>query len=177
MKKSLLCLLPLVFLWGCGQQEVFEQLEDVYAVMVPQPGVLSLELPEGAAMTAMGSGEDHAIYFCDGYTLTVQTMAGGDLNRTVTQLTGFLPDQLTLLQTGRGDTQAYVGTWACAGETGDQVGRFLLLDDGAYHYTVTVMASAELAGELHPAWDTVFDSVMLTDTAPSLPDTAPGTAQ
>lgn len=164
MKKCLLWLLPVLLLWGCGQQEVFEQVEDVYAVSAPQPEKLFVDLPAGAAMTAMGSGEDHAIYFCDGFTLTVQTLAGGDLGRSTVQLTGFLPGQMTLIQTEEGAVKRYVGAWSCAGEEGDQVGRLVLLDDGAYHYAVTVMAPAQDVASLQLAWDTVLGSVSFDRT-------------
>lgn len=176
MRKSLLWMLPaLLLVSGCAGQEVFEQVEDDYAVLAPAPESILVELPPEAAVTAMGSDRDHAIYFCDGYTLTVQTLAGGDMGRSIEELTGFSPEQITLLQTGDGSVRRYTGTWTCAGEAGDQVGRFVLLDDGDYHYAVTVMAPAECIGELQLAWDSVLRSVNLGSTAPELPDTDPGT--
>lgn len=164
MRRCLVSLLIVLLLSGCGKQEVFEQVEDVYQVMAPQAGVVKMEIPDDAAATAMGTGADHAVYFCDGYSLTVQTLAGGDLSRTVIELTGFSPEMMTLLQTGNGELKRYEGTWTCAGEGGDQVGRLVLLDDGTYHYAVTVMAPAESVGELLLAWDTVLGSVKLDRT-------------
>lgn len=164
MKKCWLLFLAVVMISGCADQEVFEQVEDVYQVMAPQAAVLYVQLPEEAAVTAMGSGQENAIYFCDGYTLTVQTLAGGDLDRTLRQVTGYAAERLTLLQTGTGETERYECAWTSAGEGGDQVGRLVLLDDGANHYAVTVMAPAETAGELSLTWDTVLDSVTLGDT-------------
>lgn len=164
MKKmwSLFCL-TLVLL-GCGQQEVLEQIEDVYEVVAPQPGVLLVDFPEEAAATAMGSGQDHSIYFCDGYTLTVQTMPAGDLEETVLEITGYRKDRITMFQTATGAVDRYEAAWTCVGESGDLVGRFVLLDDGAHHYVVTVMADADAVGELRLAWDTVLESVSLQNT-------------
>lgn len=163
--KKMWCLLWLsLLLLGCDRQEVLEQVEDVYEVMAPQQGVLMIALPEEAAATAMGSGQDHSIYFCDGYTLTVQTMPAGDLEETVLEITGYRKDRITMFQTATGAVDRFEAAWTCVGESGDQVGRFVLLDDGAYHYVVTVMADADAVGELRLAWDTVLESVSLQNT-------------
>lgn len=161
MKKCWIWLSVFLLLSGCGNQEVFEQMDDVYQAAAPQAAVVSLEIPEDAAVPAIGSGPNHAIYFCDGYTMTVQTLIGGDLNRTLKELTGFPQEMLTVLQTRDGELRRYEGTWTCVGEGGDQVGRLVLLDDGAYHYAVTVIAPAELISQLRLTWDTLFDSVTL----------------
>lgn len=164
MKKCWLLFLVVLMLSGCGTQEVFEQVEDVYQVVAPQAGRLCVQIPEDAAVTAMGTAQDHAIYFCDGYTLAVQTMAGGDMNRTLRQVTGYEAERLTLFQTRVGEIEGYECVWTSAGEGGDQVGRLLLLDDGVYHYTVTVMADAQKAGDLSLIWDSLLNSVTLDRT-------------
>ena len=156
MKKWLVLLLTALLLCGCTEQEIFEQVEDVYQVMAPQPGILLMEIPEDASVSAMESGQENSIYFCD--------MAAGDLNRTLEEITGFSADGLALFQTRDGAVKQYEGTWTCAGEGGDQVGRLVLLDDGSYHYVVTVMASAADVGTLRLAWDTVLGSVTLGNT-------------
>ena len=61
--KKMWCLMVLILvLYGCGQQEVLEQLEDVYEVISLQPEVLLVDLPEEAAATVMGSGQNHATF-------------------------------------------------------------------------------------------------------------------
>ena len=177
MKKCLLWLLPVLLLWGCGPQEVFEQIGDVYEVIGIPPQAVAVDLPGDAVVHTLGSGQDNAIYFCDGYTLTVQTLAGGDLNRSIGELTGFPLENMTLYQTGNGAVRRYVGTWTCLGETGEQVGRLVLLDDGNYHYAVTVMAPAESVSALQLTWDTVLGSVSLADIETWTPGTVPGTAE
>ena len=164
MKKCILWLPLLLLLWGCGEQEVFEQVQDVYQVMALQPGILSVDIPADAVVTAMGSGQEDTIYFCDGYTLAVQTMSGGDLSKTVAELTGFLPEQLTVFPIPDESVKRYALAWTCAGEGGDQVGRMILLDDGAFHYAVTVMCPAETAGKCSAAWDALLDSVKIDHT-------------
>lgn len=161
MRKLWLLLPVLGLLWGCARQEVFERVEDLYQVRPPVAGVIAVDVPADALVTAMATGEDSTIYFCDGYTLTVQTLAGGDLGRTVTELTGFGPEAVTLVQTRDGELKRYEGTWICAGEGGDQVGQLVLLDDGGHHYAVTVMAPAARVGQLRLVWDSLLDSVTL----------------
>lgn len=164
MKKVWWMLWLILSLCGCGQQEVLEQVEDVYQVMASQPGLLMVALPEEAAATVMGSGQASSIYFCDGYTLTVQTVPAGDMDRTVREVTGFSKNRVTMYQTETGAVDRYEAAWTSAGEGGDQVGRMVLLDDGTYHYVVTVMADADAVADLRLAWDTVLDSVSLENT-------------
>ena len=99
---------------------------------------------------------------CDDYMLSMQTLAGGDLNRTLKQITGYDKTQLTVLQTRAGDAEKYSCVWTAAGEGGDQVGRAVILDDGNYHYCVTVMADAAAAGELIPVWQELLATVSLS---------------
>ena len=164
MKKCWVWLPLLLMLWGCGQQAVFEHLGDVYQVMASQPSTVIFDIPSAAAVMAMGSDRENAIYFCDGYTVTVQTVAGGDLSKTIADLTGFLPGQLTMFQLPDDALKRYTLTWTCVGEGGDQVGRMVLLDDGSFHYAVTVMCSAENAGQYGDSWDKLLRSVKLENT-------------
>lgn len=161
MKKyGIFVMLFTLILFGCGSQEVFEQVEDVYAAEVFRSAQVLLELPEDAAVLTM-NGADGTIYFCEGYTLTVQTLAGGDLDGTFRTLTGFSKDDLTVMNPAQ---DRYEAVWTSAGDGGDQVGRLVLLDDGVYHYGVTVMADAKTAGELRGIWSQILDSVSLAHT-------------
>lgn len=164
MKKLGIVLVLALLLGGCGTEAVYEPVEDVYQVMAPEAARLRLELPPEAAVLTMGNATAGDIYFCDGYTLTVQTMTGGDLDGTLRAVTGYGRDGLTLLETRDGNCTRLESAWTSAGEGGDQVGRMVLLDDGVYHYVVTVMADAAQAGNLRLAWDTLFDSVSLDRT-------------
>ena len=165
LKKLIMILLP-VMLLGCGAEPVFEQVEDVYGGNLPPAAQVQVDMPESASVMAAAGDGSGQICFCDGYTLTVQTMAGGDLDRTIRALTGYGADSLAVLETLRDGTSCYTCAWTSAGERGDQIGRLVLLDDGTWHYVVTVMADAAQAGELAEQWDQILGSVTLQRTAP-----------
>lgn len=163
MKKLIVILFVVFLLAGCGAQETFEIVEDQN--LQPAMGTLQqlkLELPAEAALPTMESDDQSKLYLCDGYTLTVQTLQGGDLNRTLRQVTGFSEDQLAAMETEENAVRRIQCVWIAAGEGGDHVGRALILDDGNYHYAVSVMAEATLAGDLTQQWQTILDSAMLS---------------
>lgn len=161
MKRVLwILLLPLV-LAGCSSEPTFEQVTDVYAGTQPEPAQLTVILPEEASLLTGQTEGAGALYFCDGYTLTVQTLSGGDMERSLREITGYDADSLSFVETQRQGLRCISCAWTCAGEGGDQVGRLVLLDDGYYHYAVTVMAPAEEAGALASTWDALLNRVSL----------------
>ncbi len=152
---------------GCGVQETFETVNDTLMQPEQEPAKqVVLELPEDAAVPAMESDAAGSLYLCDGYFMTVQTVKSGDLNSTIKDATGFDRNVLPIIETTQGDVRRYECVWTAAGETGDQVGRLAVLDDGNYHYVVTVMADASKAGQLTGQWNQLFSALALTDTAP-----------
>lgn len=156
MKKVCCLLIFVLLLSGCRAEPTFETLQDVYAGQnISVPREVLLDLPEDISVIQNENGK---LYLCDGYDITVETFASGDLHQTIQTLTGFAPDSLTLLQTSVTDAQRYECVWSAAGEGGDMVGRAVVLDDGNYHYCVTVMASSDRAGELSDNWQTLLDS-------------------
>jgi hypothetical protein len=100
--------------------------------------------------------ETGKLYLCDGYSVSVQTMAAGDLDATLKTATGYGQSQLHGIGWERDGIARYECAWASAGENGDQIARTLILDDGNYHYTLTLQAPAEKGGELAPAWNEIF---------------------
>ena len=162
--KILCILLVLLMLTGCGAQPTFEKIEDPWVEVDVKQKELVVKLPTDAAAPALQSPEAGKLYLCDGYVLTLQTFSGGDLDATMRQITGFSREQLTCMQTQNGDVKKYSCVWSSAGEGGDHVGRALVLDDGSYHYAVTVMADFASAGELSDTWQELFNSVTLSDT-------------
>ena len=150
-------------LCGCGSQESFETMMDLPQEPVQaEQMVVMLNLPEQASMQTMGTEQTGSVYFCDDYVLTVQTLPGGDLRKTVMETTGFAPEQLPMIETVQGDAKRYMCVWTSAGETGNQVGRLTLLDDGSYHYILTAMAEESVAGKLSEGeWEQVFSSFKL----------------
>lgn len=159
MKKLCMLLILCVLLAGCAAAPTFETVDDVYAPSAgPQPCEMQLELPENAAMLT-SNGEN--LYFCSGYELMTQTLPGGDLSKTLKSITGYDRDHLTLLETNRNGLPCYTCAWTSLGESGDRVGRAVILDDGHYHYCLSVMADAEVAGQVQAQWQEVLASVQL----------------
>lgn len=155
----------LIMLSGCGAQPVFEKVEDPWVEVDAIQKELVVKLPAEAAAPVLQSPEAGQLYLCDGYVLTLQTFSGGDLDATLRQITGFTRDQVTYMQTRDGEVDKYSCVWSSAGEGGDHVGRAVILDDGSYHYAVTVMADFASAGELSDTWQELLNSVALSDTA------------
>ena len=146
---------------GCAATGSFEQLQDVYVPeTLSEPAMIQLTLPADAAAQTLTGGSGR-LYFCDSYEIAVETLAGGDLDRTLQILTGCNRDDLTLLETGSGEKR-WETVWTAAGEGSQQVGRLLVVDDGSYHYCVSVMADALDAGALQESWEALFSSVVLS---------------
>lgn len=125
------------------------------------PAAVSLELPREAALAVFEKDSSEKLYFCDGYEIAVQTLTGGDLEKTLRTVTGFTKDRLTLMETEQGALRRYDCVWSAAGETEQRVGRTAILDDGAYHYAVTVMADESKAAPLSECWNALFRSLTL----------------
>lgn len=162
--KIICVLLVFLLLTGCGAQPVFEKVEDPWVEVDVKQKELVVKLPSDAASPVLQSPETGRLYLCNGYVLTLQTLSGGDLDATMRQITGFSKEQLTYMQTRDGAVDKYSCVWSSAGEDGDHVGRAVILDDGSYHYAVTVMADFASAGELSDTWQALLNSVTLKDT-------------
>ena len=163
MKKLWVILALSLFLAGCGSKQTFETVDDVQAEpVIAQIKEVHLALPEEAAVPAMENTDGEKLYLCNGFALMVQTMDGGDLGRTLRQLTGFEKEQLAVMQTEQSGVIRYDCVWTTAGEAADQVCRAAILDDGSYHYAITVMSDFSAAGDLSETWRTILDSVSLS---------------
>jgi hypothetical protein len=162
MKRLVLLIMLVLLLAGCTPAGSFEQLQDVYAPEeTPEPAKICLTLPADATAQTL-TGSTGRLYFCEGYELIVETLAGGDLDRTLLILTGCEREDLTLLETGSGSEKRWETVWSAVGEGTQQVGRLLIVDDGNYHYCVSVMADALDAGALQESWESLFGSVVLS---------------
>ncbi len=164
MVKKLWILLGLgLLLTGCGAQQTFETVDDVQAApAMAQMRQVTIALPNDAVLPTVENDTTGKLYLCDGYAVAVQTMEAGDLDSTLRQLTGFDRERLTLMQTEQSGVKRYDCVWTAVGEGGDHVCRGVILDDGDYHYTVTVMAEFSVAGDLTETWQTLLDSVSLS---------------
>lgn len=151
---TIFCLL----LCGCSSEASFETLGPVVHVgqtSLPVREIL-LELPQDAAVLT-ASGPD-SIYSCGDFDLSLQVLPAGDSSGTIRTVSGFDPEQLTVLESNQGGTDRYDWSWTAAGESGDVICRAAVLDDGNYHYALCVRADADLAGNLTEQWNRLFRS-------------------
>ena len=160
MKRILLVLLMSLLLAGCAEAELGETVADVWqeAVTVAAPRETRLELPGEAVACAMES-DTGRLYFGDGYEVMVQTLSSGDLDATIRALTGFDREDITVLQS-QSDPKRWEFAWASAGEGGERLGRGVVLDDGNYHYCLTVLQDAD-DDDCQIIWSEVFNSFEL----------------
>ena len=162
MKKWIAMIGVAVLLAGCGAKATFETVTDDDALPVSVVvRRIDLELPKEASQPVMKTDGGDTLYMCNGYTLTMQTLPGGDLDRTMRQITGYGKDQLHSVRTRIPMADRYDLVWSAAGEGGDQILRAAVLDDGQNHYAVTVSADAESAGDLQKNWNQLLGSVSL----------------
>ena len=147
-----------VLLAGCGAEETFETVSDVYAAPVSvQTKEISVSLPMEAAAPAV-EGDSGRIYLCEDYEITVQTMDAGNLDASVRSVCGYGRDDLTIMETASDQLKRYEFVWASVGETGDRVGRAAILNDGIHHYVLSVLGDEESAEEHSAVWQDMFRS-------------------
>ena len=143
MKRWLGILMAGVLLTGCGSAPVMETVADEVVILdAPEPRAISVVLPGETAMPTMESDAGR-IYMSRDYEICIQTLPGGDISATVETMSGFSEDALTVVATQQAQTQRYDFVWAAAGEGGDLLGRGVILDDGVYHYTLSVLRDPE----------------------------------
>lgn len=163
MKKAWLIVMSLgLLLAGCSSEETFETVADQQ--ILPVSAVMReilVELPDTAASPTVES-DSARLYLCEDYEISIQILEGGDLNATVQTLSGYEVEKLTVMESSRDSYDCYEFVWACAGETGDQVGRGMILDDGNYHYCVSILGDADTARANRVYWDEMFGSVTLS---------------
>lgn len=154
MKKFCLILVLSLLLCGCGAEQTMETIADdhLQSVMQEQREVI-LQLDEAAIAL---QGETGTLYLCDGYEVSVEVYAAGNLNATFQSITGFECDELTVLETAASGAARYECVWTAAGEEGDVVCRAAVLDDGINHYCLTATAAAEDAQALQQTWEMIF---------------------
>lgn len=161
MKKLILLMLMMGLLAGCGAEETFETIADEQVEQViAQQRQIYVELPGEAASPAVES-DSGRLYLCGDYEICIQILEGGDREATVRTLSGYEEDALTMMELQREDAACWTFVWASAGENGDMVGRAIVLDDGSYHYCLSVLADAETALQNQAVWDRMFETFRL----------------
>ena len=158
MRKMIVVLISVLILAGCGSTQTLETIADepVLAVSAEQRKV-KVELPDDAAVMTM-SCDNKTIYLCGGYEICFEVLDAVDLDRTIKQVTGFHEEYLTVLKTGYEGFSKHEMVWSSAGETGDYLGRAVVLDDGDHHYVLSALAPADMVQNLEGQWEEMFAS-------------------
>ena len=154
-------LILLLMLAGCSAQPVYETVQDELVQPVSaQPKQIHVDLAEEPVLPAMES-DGGTLYLCGDYDVMIHTLPSGDLNRTVEQVSGFAPEDLTILHTASGELERYEFVWTSAVDGGEQISRATILDDGDYHYVLSATVGAELIEEYQEIWNGIFESFYL----------------
>ena len=162
MKKLLFCLIFLALLTGCAREETMETVGDVWDVpAMAVPRQILVDLPEDAAAGVLES-DTGRIYIADDYEIMLETLESGDLDGTLRQLCGKGKDELTVMETQQDGLKRYEFVWVSAGERGEQLGRSVILDDGNYHYCLSVLRPEEAEETSQVVWSQVFQSCALS---------------
>ena len=159
MKKFIWMVLLTALLTGCTAEETLETVSDEWVVPVmAQPREMSVRLPEDTVAPVLEQ-DGRRLYMGRDYEIMLETLSSGDLSATIRSLCGYEQDQLTVLETRQGDYSRYDFVWTMAGETGDRLGRAVILDDGEYHYCMSAIRDQ---GDTQIPWRDVFGSFSLT---------------
>lgn len=156
---KLLLMLMTFLLCGCAASETLETIADepIQAVMA-QPREISVRLPDNAVAPVL-EGETEQVYMSEDYEIVIETLSAGDLDATMRSICGYERNQLTVMETQWDNVTRYDFVWAAAGEKGDRLGRAVVLDDGEYHYCMSVLRDAETVSQI--VWRDVFASFTL----------------
>lgn len=150
-----------LLLTGCGAEETVETVSDEWIIPVmAQPGHISVQLPGETALPVFENDQGR-IYVCNDYEIVIQTLAAGDLEETFQTICGLPKENLTVVETKSDGMNRYEFVWAAAGESGDQTGRGVVLDDGNYHYCMSVLRNVPANEKSHINWDQVFSTFCL----------------
>jgi len=158
MKKWWTWVLVPLLLAGCAAEPVWETIEDDMAepVLAKEPMEITLTLPEEAAAPVLQQEDGSRVYLTDSCEIRVETLPAGNLNGTLQELTGQDRNDLTVLSTKQDAFARYDCAWTAAGEEGQQAARTAVLDDGSYHYCLTVLWDAAQTADVQNQVNQVF---------------------
>ena len=161
MKRMIVLMTVLGLLSGCGAAETYELVTDEPVQQVfAQPREMHFFLAEETAMPAMET-DSGKLYLCGEYDVMSQIFDGGDLERTIRQVSGFAPSDLTVIQTESENVKKTEFVWTSAAEEGHRICRATILDDGNYHYVLSATVLAEKIEEYQEIWNGIFETFKL----------------
>jgi hypothetical protein len=152
MKKGIAALLLCLCLTGCGQKN-FETMSDVWQEQPESaPKEMLVVLPADAASPTMIDDSGACVYVCQEYDIHQMVLSSGDLRKTVKTVTGLAPEDIHFVSTKTENAKRYDGTFCTTGESGQELCRITILDDGNYHYCLLIQAPADM-------YDTLRDTI------------------
>ena len=165
MKKWMTGILIAVVLTGCaGEKPPAYETEGtmpVSAMEKPEAGEIGVWMPEEAIRAAMAGEDGSQVYTWGEYELRLQTVDGGDIRRTLEDLTGMDYGRLTVMNRKKGDLELYQTVWCSAAEEQTLISRAVVADDGHHHYCVSLTAPEDVDAE--ELYARIFQSVVVLD--------------
>ena len=107
MKKLWILLALTLLLCGCAAEETLETVsDDIIQPVMAQPGEISVRLPDNAVAPVLESDSEQ-VYLSEDYEIIVETVGGGDLSATIQRISGYTPDNLTVMETAQDGAKRY----------------------------------------------------------------------
>lgn len=161
--KIIVIALMMALLTGCAARETYETVEDeVIQSVMASPKQILVDLP-GDALAPVLETMGEQVYLSHDYEIIIETLNSGDLEATVEAISGYPMEKLTLMQTQQDGIGRCEFVWASAGEYGDRLGRAVILDDGDYHYCMSVLRDTGEQGISQISWEDVFSSFRIAE--------------
>lgn len=163
MKKWIIGMMLLlgVTLCGCNGAESFEVIADSFIdSSKAEPAKMVLSLPDEVTLSVM-SGSDWQYYEGEHYQIVLQTYPSGNLDQTLQQVTGYSKEHLNVMELSATNIDKYFCAWSSVSEEGEVVGRCTVLDDGVYHYCLSILVDADMSGEVRDTVNAVFATYSL----------------
>lgn len=158
MKKWIAVFLTGFLLTGCGARDTFESVSDeLITPVMATPRQVHIDLPDEAQAAAFPS-DSGTLFICDDYEIAIETLSSGDLDATLKTMTGQGQEHLSLMTTKQGECTRYDFVWAGVNDDGDFSGRGTILDDGVYHYCLSLVRPLEKMNNSQVVWRQVFNS-------------------
>ena len=158
MKRWVWILLIAFVLCGCHEEETMETVADEWLIPVmAQPREMSVRLPDDLVVPVLEQ-DARQLYMGEGYELMLDVLDAGDLSHTIRSMCGYEKENITMIQTRQNGLDRYDFVWSALGESGDRLGRGVILDDGNYHYCLSAMRDQ---GDTTIPWRDVFSSFTL----------------
>ena len=165
MKKGIVWIMLMLLLTGCSSETTYETIGNVWEESEPTAvqGTMDFALPEGARMEVLE--ENGSKYYSVGnWEIWTQVYPSGNIRSTIELVTGLEPDMPTVVRQQVEDMTCHETAWSTTGEDGMKAARTAVLDDGNYHYCISVMVPESDAEEVGDFFTQILDSVSISGT-------------